>query len=153
MIDHSSLTSLQSIDSLLAQTIDTAVVALAQQHLRDVLLFAFKHTNAHAAVVVFDTQCELSLMLTAAYRRCLPGAHFIDFDASSPEQVLAILAPLLASDLVVLIQSTNFRMDAFRIRVELFKRELKVIEHPHLARMRGQESLTYIDSLALPTPR
>ena len=148
MIDHSSLTSLQSIDSLLAKTIDTAVVALAQQHLRDVLLFAFKHTNAHAAVVVFDTQCELSLILTAAYRRCLPGAHFIDFDASSPEQVLAILAPLLASDLVVLIQSTNFRMDAFRIRVELFKRELKVIEHPHLARMQGQEALTYIDSLA-----
>ena len=148
MIDYSSSSPLQSIDTRLPQPIDANVVALAELHLRDVLLFAFNHTNAHSAVVVFDTQCELSLILTAAYRRCLPGAHFIDFDASSPEQVLAILAPLLASDLVVLIQSTNFRMDAFRIRVELFKRELKVIEHPHLARMRGQESLTYIDSLA-----
>ncbi len=116
--------------------------------MRDVLLFAFNHSNQHAAVVVFDTQCELSLILTAAYRRCLPEANFIDFGTSSPEAVLAILAPLHASDLVVLIQSTNFRMDAFRIRVELFKRELKVIEHPHLARMQGQEALTYVDSLA-----
>lgn len=148
MIDQLPLAPLQSIDTLAPQTIDTAVVTLAEQNLRDVLLYAFKHTNVHAAVVVFDTQCELSLILTAAYRRCLPDANFIDFGASSPEQVLAILAPLLASDLVVLIQSTNFRMDAFRIRVELFKRELKVIEHPHLARMQGQEALTYIDSLA-----
>ena len=126
----------------------SSVVALAEQHLRDVLLFAFNHSKEHGAVVVFDTQCELSLILTAAYRVCLPEAKFIDFGTSSPEAVLAILAPLLASDLVVLIQSTNFRMDAFRIRVELFKRELKVIEHPHLARMQGQEALTYIDSLA-----
>jgi aminopeptidase len=49
---------------------------------------------------------------------------------------------------VVLIQSTSFRLDAFRIRVELFKRSLKVIEHPHLERMTGEEALTYIDSLA-----
>ena len=135
MIDHPPLAPSQSSDTSFFSSNDPAVVALAEQHLRDVLLFAFKHTNAHAAVVVYDRQCELSLMLTAAYRRCLPEAHFIDFDASSSAQVLAILAPLLAGDLVVLIQSTNFRMDAFRIRVELFKRELKVIEHPHLARM------------------
>lgn len=32
--------------------------------------------------------------------------------------------------------------------MELFKRSLKVIEHPHLAAMRGEEALTYIDSLA-----
>jgi aminopeptidase len=148
MIEDFALVPKQSIDALSPPLIDGALVAIAEQHLRDVLLFAFRHSNAHAAVVVFDTQCELSLILTEAYRSCLPDANFIDFDASSPDQVLAILAPLLASDLVVLIQSTNFRMDAFRIRVELFKRELKVIEHPHLARMQGQEALVYIDSLA-----
>ena len=148
MIDYLPLAHLKSVDTFAPQSIDAVVISLAEQHLRDVLLYAFKHSNAHAAVVVFDTQCELSLILTEAYRRCLPDAKFIDFGTSSPEQVLAILAPLLASDLVVLIQSTNFRMDAFRIRVELFKRDLKVIEHPHLARMQGQEALTYIDSLA-----
>lgn len=123
-------------------------VETGAQHLRDILALAFNHDETHAAVVVFDTHCELALALTAAYRSALPLARFIDFNASTPEAVLAILAPLVAADLVVLIQSTNFRMDAFRIRVELFKRELKVIEHPHLARMPGAQALYYIDSLA-----
>ena len=55
---------------------------------------------------------------------------------------------LKPSDLVVLVQSTSFRLDAFRIRIELFKRQLKVIEHPHLGRMSGHEIEYYIDSLA-----
>ncbi len=125
-----------------------SAVNTAERHLNDILAQAFHHDARHAAVVVFDRRCPLAETLTAAYRRCLPEANFIDFDSSTAEAVLAILAPLVASDLVVLIQSTNFRMDAFRIRVELFKRELKVIEHPHLARMPGQEALYYIDALA-----
>jgi hypothetical protein len=40
---------------------------------------------------------------------------------------------------VVLVQSTSFRMDAYRIRIELFKRGLKVIEHVHLSRMPGEQ--------------
>jgi hypothetical protein len=47
-----------------------------------------------------------------------------------------------------LVQSTNFRLEAFRIRVELFKRGLKVIEHVHLTRMQGAEVGYYIDALA-----
>jgi hypothetical protein len=86
--------------------------------------------------------------LTQAYRRCLPDAQFIDFDKHTPDAVLAILAGLAASDLVVLVQSTNFRLEAFRIRVELFKRGLKVIEHPHLSRMVGAEVGYYVDALA-----
>jgi len=98
--------------------------------------------------VVWDGQCDLAVALTEAYRRCLPDALFIEFDSSAPESVLTAFEQLSPGDLVVLIQSTSFRLDAFRIRVELFKRSLKVIEHPHLERMNGEEALTYIDSLA-----
>jgi aminopeptidase len=98
--------------------------------------------------VVWDAQCDLAIALADAYRRCLPDATFIDFDSIAPEAVLAAFERLSPGDLVVLIQSTSFRLDAFRIRVELFKRSLKVIEHPHLARMWGEEALTYIASLA-----
>jgi aminopeptidase len=98
--------------------------------------------------VVWDAQCDLAIALTEAYRRCLPDALFIEFDGSAPESVLTAFEQLSPGDLVVLIQSTSFRLDAFRIRVELFKRSLKVIEHPHLERMNGEEALTYIDSLA-----
>jgi hypothetical protein len=98
--------------------------------------------------VVFDARCDLSAALTQAYRRCLPRAKFIDFDAVSPEIIFAAFAQLSPLDLVVLIQSTNFRLEAFRIRVELFKRSFKVIEHPHLGRMQGEQALYYIESLA-----
>lgn len=125
------------------------LITLAQAHLRDVLTIAFEHIDGEQrAVVVFDTRCELAATLTAAYRLALPNALFINFDANTPEQVLAAFAPLAAKDLVVLVQSTNFRLEAFRIRVELFKRGLKVIEHPHLGRMVGAEVPIYIDSLA-----
>jgi hypothetical protein len=108
----------------------------------------FHHTNEHKAVVVFDTNCELARNLTDAYRHCLRDAQFIDFSAHAPEAVLGVFAALSASDLVVLVQSTNFRLEAFRIRVELFKRGLKVIEHVHLVRMQGAEVGYYIDALA-----
>ncbi|HUV99481.1 MAG TPA: hypothetical protein VMV88_04920 [Gallionella sp.] len=106
------------------------------------------HAPSRSATVVWDGQCELALALTAAYRRCLPDAKFINFDHLTAEGVLAEFEQLSPGDLVVLIQSTSFRLNAFRIRVELFKRSLKVIEHPHLERMAGEEALTYIDSLA-----
>lgn len=98
--------------------------------------------------MVWDAQCDLAIALTEAYRRCLPDATFIDFNSLTAKLVLAEFERLSPGDLVVLIQSTSFRLDAFRIRVELFKRSIKVIEHPHLARMWGEEAQTYIDSLA-----
>src|SRR5947209_8070351 len=111
------------------------MVELAVKHIRDILKIAFDHDTDNNAVVVFDRRSELSLLLTQAYRRCLPTATFLDFDQLAPEAVLAAFDPLRTSDLVVLIQSDNFRLEAFRLRVELFKRGLKVIEHPHLSRM------------------
>lgn len=131
-----------------ADTLPAAAVDMAARHLADILSLAFGHAHPHAAVVVFDTRCDLAVALTAAYRRCLPDASFIDFDAASPQPILDTFAALAPSALVVLIQSTNFRLEAYRIRVELFKRALKVIEHPHLARMPGQQALYYIESLA-----
>jgi len=151
MSPHSHITNLQGLNPTAASSTPLPIgelTALATHHVGDIISIVFQHTPQHSAVVVYDRRCALSTILTAAYQHCLPDAHFIDFDAVTPEHVLATFAPLQASDLVVLIQSTNFRLEAFRIRVELFKRQLKVIEHPHLARMNGSEVMTYIDSLA-----
>jgi aminopeptidase len=121
---------------------------LATRYIADILALTVKHTDARKALIVADGGCELAVTLAEAYRRCLPNAQFIDFDAVTPADVLAAFEHLAARDLVVLIQSTSFRLEAFRIRVELFKRGLKVIEHPHLGRMTGLETGYYIDSLA-----
>jgi aminopeptidase len=125
-----------------------ASIDAAERHVRDLLALAINHAPAQAAAVVFDRQCELAVALTEAYRRCLPGAQLIDFDTVSPQSILDVFASFGAGDLVVLIQSTNFRLGPYRIRVELFKRALKVVEHPHLARMPAQQALYYIDALA-----
>jgi hypothetical protein len=128
--------------------IPPAAVEATERNLRDLLAYAFEHSEEHAAVVVADAGCELARVLGGCYSRVLPAATFLAFDDVAPEEVLASFERLRAGDLVVLVQSTSFRLDAFRIRVELFRRGLKVIEHPHLARMAGAESLVYLGALA-----
>jgi len=124
-----------------------ALIFTAQQYLNGLLNMVFHHTNKARAVVVYDTRCLLSNILMEAYKRSLPDAIFVDFDQQTPEEILNILITLEPSDFVALVQSTSFRLDAFRLRVELFKRKIKVIEHPHLSRMSDDEAPYYIDSL------
>ena len=124
------------------------LVSLAALHINNITTIALEYTSAQTAIVVFDQRCSLANIITAAYREVLPKASFIDFDTVTPESILESLAPLQAGDLVVLIQSGNFRLGAFRLRIELFKRQLKVVEHPHLARMEGQQIGIYVDALA-----
>ncbi len=123
-------------------------VEAAQAHLRDVLAIAIEHGPAQAALVVYDRRTGLSRALEQAYRRNLPQARFIDFDTVAPAEVLAAFRDMAPRDLVVLVQSTNFRLDGFRLRVELFKLGLKVIEHVHLSRMPGEQGEHYIAALA-----
>ena len=120
----------------------------AERHVGDIVRQAVMHDGTHAALVVYDRRCDLAATLEHAYRKTLPDAHFIDFDGVEPADVMAAFDNLTQQDLVVLIQTTGFRLDAYRLRVELFKRGLKVVEHVHLSRMPGIEALYYIDSLA-----
>ena len=117
-------------------------------HVHDILTHAIEHPKTHPALIVWDGNSELAGILTEAYRHCLPDAPQLCFDTVSPASILEAFAALPPGALVVLIQSTNFRLAEFRIRVELFKRGLKVIEHPHLARMLATEYPAYIDALA-----
>lgn len=124
-----------------------SIVLTAQSHLINLLEKVFNHTHHEQALILYDTRCTLSATLAQAYSLCLPHARCLDFDMQSPEKILEILGELQPLDLTVLIQSTSFRLDAFRLRIELFKRKIKVIEHPHLSRMSQEEIPAYIDSL------
>lgn len=121
---------------------------IASQHVKNLVFEAIEHLPNKQALVVFDLRSELSQLLTEAYRQVLPTALFIDFDQTTPAQVLTAFDGLTSGDLVVLIQSSSFRLNEFRIRVELFAKGLKVIEHPHLDRMTGSDMEVYIDALA-----
>ena len=135
-------------DVLLQDALPAHAVDTASAHLRDILAVALEHGPGQRALVVCDERTPLSRALTEAYRRNLREASFIDFDSATPEAVLAAFRAMGPKDLVVLVQSTNFRLDGFRIRVELFKLGLKVIEHVHLSRMPGAQSEHYIEALA-----
>lgn len=120
----------------------------AKQNIQSIITDVFHYTSQQRAVVVYDTLSTLSNMLYLAYKEVLLDAIFINFHTTQPEEILKVLKGLYALDFVALIQSTNFRLDAFRLRVELFKRKIKVIEHPHLSRMHDDEVPCYIDALA-----
>lgn len=119
----------------------------AKLHTKVLLDEVFVHDDTHQAVIVYDTDSSLSTILSDAYHSNLPNATFINFHENTSEQIRTLFDTLEADDLVILIQSTNFRLDAFRIRVELFKRKIKVLEHPHLGRMKEDEVSHYIDAI------
>ena len=103
--------------------------------------------DAHT-LVIFDTHAPLTQIITAAYRLAIPNAEFLDFDSVTPEFVIEKIRSLNEKDFVVLVQSMNFRLNEFRLRIELFSRGLKTVEHIHLARMSEDQFETYLDSLA-----
>lgn len=123
---------------------------IASTNIADILnaCVEFKTDSESKALVIFDSQNGLTKILTNAYRNALPNAKFIDFDSLSKDQILAEFDLLKAQDLVVLIQSSSFRLDDFRIRLHLFSKKVKVIEHLHLHRNDEAVWDVYVNSLA-----
>jgi aminopeptidase len=125
-----------------------SIAALASRNLRDTLAIALEHTEERAAIVVADERTKLSRLLVRAYAECLPGARILEFDKLKPEAVRAALEELAENDLAVLIQSSVFRIPEFRIRVELYRRNIKVVEHSNLERIEAHEIEHYVAALA-----
>lgn len=127
----------------------TNLVQLASKNLTDVLSDVFLHDDSHTALVIYDLNSPLSQILTEAYHMALPQGNFINFHDTDTEVILAEIDALQSGDFVALVQSTSFRLSAFRIRIELFKKSIKVAEHPHLARMPTNVEVShYVNALA-----
>lgn len=74
-------------------------------------------------------------------------AHEVEIESVKNE-----LIGLPKGSIVILVQSTNFRLSTFRIRLELFHRGIHVIEHNHLAYIPEEQFDTFIHSLEYRTP-
>lgn len=124
----------------------------ATQNVSDILKHCFKHDGSRKVLLVYDTQAELTRLLTDAYRAALPDVPSIDFDKTSPADIIETVTKLSPGDLVIMVQSTNFRLAEYRFRIELFQRGIAVIEHVHLDRITQPEQIaTYVDALAYDT--
>ncbi|MES2644373.1 MAG: hypothetical protein V4850_33110 [Myxococcota bacterium] len=118
------------------------------RNLDDVVRKALGHAAPTPALVVSDRQSALARLLADGYRAALPHAAFVDFDAATVPDVMAAVGALPPGSLVVLVQSTRFEMGDFRFRLELFRRGLHVVEHPHVGRLPEDEAGVYVDALA-----
>ena len=68
------------------------------------------------------------------------------------ESIKDELMNLPKGSIVILVQSSNFRLSTFRIRLELFHRGIHVIEHNHLAYIKESEFDTFVDCIQYRTP-
>jgi aminopeptidase len=128
------------------------LISKSAKNITDILNLCVKFDSENKkALVIFDTNNGLTNILTEAYRIALPNAKFLDFDTLTKEEILAEFEIMNPEDLVVMIQSTNFRLDDFRIRLHLFRLKLKVIEHMHLYRNAPEVWDVYVDSLEFDT--
>lgn len=123
------------------------MLPILAQNLRDLLRHALQR-GQEDALVLHDGRSELSRLLTAGYRQALPEAAFLDVDAHPADAILEKVTSLAPGDLVVLVESTRFELKEHRFRLYLFQRGLKVVEHPHLGRMTGEELGIYVESMA-----
>lgn len=118
------------------------------KNLGDVVHLAIEHDPRLPLLVLHDTESPLARLLTDGYRLALPTAAFLEVGTVSEGALMATIDALPAGALVVLVQSSRFTIGEFRFRLELFRRRLAVVEHPHLGRMRDEEIPTYVDALA-----
>ncbi len=118
-------------------------------NIRSILTHSMPCKAGDEVLVIYDEEVELTRQVLEAYRATLPWATFLSFSEEGPEIVKRAIERLSKGALVVLVQSSSFRLDVFRIRIELFRRGLRTIEHPHLNRLTVPAEIeAYVDSLA-----
>ena len=122
--------------------------SLATANVTALLAASFDYPACSSKVlIVYDTDYGLTRILTTAYREAALDAEFLDFAAHSRDALIARFDALASGDLVVLIQSGSFRLNKFRIRLQLFNRGLRVIEHMHLHRNPESTWASYLRAL------
>jgi aminopeptidase len=124
------------------------LISLATKNLTDIIEQAICLKPTENALVIYDTEAPLTQIVLEGYRAALPHGKFVDFNTITPEHVRELIDACKPGDLVVLLQSTNFRLNEFRFRIELFERNLKTIEHVHLKRILEDQFECYLNALA-----
>lgn len=106
-------------------------------------------------VLVYDIDSELSKYLSEAYIENLKenkNSIIINFNEIDKEDLKELLLWLEQYSTVVLVQSTNFRLDNFRIRLSLHNAWVWCLEHNHLSYIKDYEIENYADSIEYKTP-
>ena len=108
-------------------------------------------------VLVYDTDSKLSKILWEVYSKNLNNlgeynTEIIIFWEIEKNILKEKLMNLEKDSTVILVQSTNFRLDDFRLRLNLKNQWVWCIEHNHLWYIKDEEIETYANSIEYRTP-
>ncbi len=102
-------------------------------------------------VLVYDTDSELSELISAGYIENLQeysNAEVILFQEEKGAELKEKLLLLEEYSTVILVQSTNFRLESFRIRISLQQKNVGCIEHNHLSYIKSTQTKTYLEAIS-----
>lgn len=106
--------------------------------------------SENPVVVVYDLECELTKNIWEWYRENLKNrknCEVIIFEEIEASVLKEKLMSLPENSTVVLVQSRDFRLDDFRIRLNLHNKWVGCLEHNHLIYLHEGEDETYIDAI------
>ncbi|MDD5213655.1 MAG: hypothetical protein PHG82_04490 [Candidatus Gracilibacteria bacterium] len=106
-------------------------------------------------VLVYDTDSVLSRLISAGYienLKAYPNTEIILYSSINSADLREKLISLEEGRTVVMVESTNFRLEEFRIRINLQKRKIAQIEHNHLVYIKEHETQTYLEAISYQTP-
>lgn len=112
-------------------------------------------------IFVYDLDSKLSQELSKWYIKSLNelkigdksrNIEIIDFNIFDKEELKSKLLSLEEKSTVILVQSTNFMLDNFRIRLNLNNAWVWCLEHRHLAYIYDNQVENYADAIEYKTP-
>ncbi|MDD3145313.1 MAG: hypothetical protein PHV23_04350 [Candidatus Gracilibacteria bacterium] len=106
-------------------------------------------------ILVYDFESPVSTEVSKGYIANLKdneNAEIIDFSTANKEELKAKLLSLQENSTVILVQSTNFMLDDFRIRLNLNNAGVGCLEHRHLAYIYDDQLENYADAISYNTP-
>lgn len=101
-------------------------------------------------VVLYDRDSPLSCRISDAYIAVLhkrPNTVIQQYDETKKQETIDLLLGLETGSSVFLVQSSSFRLDDFRIRLQLFNNGVGCLEHSHLSYYPPEQEETFIQSL------
>lgn len=106
-------------------------------------------------VLVYDTDSILSSLISDWYienLKAYSNAEIILYSSIKSDDLREKLLSLEEWRTVIMVESTNFRLEEFRIRINLQKRKVANIEHNHLVYIKEYETKTYLEAISYQSP-
>lgn len=120
--------------------------------LKKIIVNFYKPEFKTRFLILYDTESELSTILKSAYYTAVSQlGHSVDafdfYKFSEEELIFDIDNYYVKGDVIIMLQSSSYRVSKFRWRNELCQRGLKVLEHGHLGKIKENEIQNYFNSM------